>query len=270
MDNQESRVGNRQSAYSNQQSGTGNRKSVLILGATTGIGRALAAEFAAHHYDVLITGRDPGELEALAADLTLRFGSSVGTHCLEVTDFAQIAPVLETCLARAGDSLAGVVVSIGYLGDAEAARSDSEEALRILETNFTGPVLALNFVAGYLERKRRGFLCALGSVAGDRGRQSNYLYGAAKAGLAACLGGLRQRLHPAGVRVITVKPGFVDTRMTYGRPRLFLVASTERVARGIYRAIARGQDVVYLPWFWKYIMLTVRALPERMFKRLRA
>jgi short-subunit dehydrogenase len=106
-------------------------------------------------------------------------------------------------------------------------------------------------------------------VAGDRGRQSNYLYGAAKAGLSTFLQGLRNRLFHANVKVITIKPGFVDTHMTYGRPGLFLVASPESVARGIFRAIAKGKDVVYLPWFWRPIMLIVQSIPEAIFKRLR-
>jgi short-subunit dehydrogenase len=106
-------------------------------------------------------------------------------------------------------------------------------------------------------------------VAGDRGRQSNYLYGAAKAGLSAYLQGLRNRLFHAHVKVLTVKPGFVDTHMTYGRSGLFLVASPESVAKGIFRAIVKGKDVVYLPWFWRPIMLVVRSIPEGIFKRLR-
>jgi short-subunit dehydrogenase len=106
-------------------------------------------------------------------------------------------------------------------------------------------------------------------VAGDRGRQSNYLYGAAKAGLSAYLEGLRNRLYPAEVKVITVKPGFVDTRMTYGRSGLLLMASPESVAKGIFKAIVKGRDIVYLPWFWRLIMLIVRSIPEVIFKRMR-
>jgi short-subunit dehydrogenase len=106
-------------------------------------------------------------------------------------------------------------------------------------------------------------------VAGDRGRQSNYLYGAAKAGLSTYLEGLRNRLFPAHVKVITVKPGFVDTRMTYGRPGLLLLASPERVGKGIFRAIVKGKAVVYVPWYWRFIMLMVQSIPEAVFKRLR-
>ena len=106
-------------------------------------------------------------------------------------------------------------------------------------------------------------------MAGDRGRQSNYLYGSAKAGLSAYLQGLRNRLFRSGVRVVTIKPGFVDTSMTFGRPGLFLLASPEAIARGVYKAINSGKDVVYLPWFWRWIMLVIRLVPEGIFKRLR-
>jgi len=155
------------------------------------------------------------------------------------------------------------------LGDQAKAQVIWDEARLILETNFTGCVSALNILANHFELKRTGFICAITSVAGDRGRQSNYHYGAAKAGLSVYLQGLRNRLFPAGVNVITVKPGFVDTRMTYGRPGLFLLASPESVAQGIFRAIVKGKSVVYLPWFWRPIMLIVRSIPETIFKRLK-
>jgi len=129
-------------------------------------------------------------------------------------------------------------------------------------------VLALNVLANHFEKKRRGFICALSSVAGDRGRQSNYIYGSAKSGLTTYLQGLRNRLWHFGVRVITVKPGFVDTRMTYGRPKLFLVASPEAVARDIYKAVLRGKDVVYTPCLWRVVMAIIRAIPEGLFKKL--
>jgi decaprenylphospho-beta-D-erythro-pentofuranosid-2-ulose 2-reductase len=242
--------------------------SVLILGATAGIGRALAVEFALHRYDPVLAGRDLDELRALAADLSLRYGVSARAQGFDVLNFERIESALAACLAPVGDSLEGAVLSIGYLGDQETAQNDLVEARRILDTNFTGSVLALNVLAKHFEQKGRGFICALSSVAGDRGRESNYLYGSAKGGLTTYLQGLRNRLHHAGVRVITVKPGFVDTRMTYGRPKLPLVAPPETVARSIYNAVERGKNVVYVPWFWRVIMLMVRAIPERIFKRL--
>jgi short-subunit dehydrogenase len=243
--------------------------SVLILGATSAIAREVAAEFASHRFDLILAGRDRVELEALAADASLRYGARVQTQVFDILDFENLPGTLSACLSGAGEELEGVVVSVGYLGDQAAAQSDPCQARRILEINFVGCVLALNVVAEHLERRRKGFICALSSVAGDRGRQSNYLYGAAKGGFSIYLQGLRNRLSSAGVQVITVKPGFVDTRMTFGHPRLFLVATPESVARGIYKAVVQRKDVVYLPWFWRYIMLVLRLIPERAFKRLR-
>ncbi len=243
--------------------------SVLILGATSAIASTLAREFAAHKFDLVLGGRDREELSALASDLSLRYGVRAGVLPFDALDTQTHAASLRPFLSEAGGALEGAVVCMGYLGDQAKGQSDWEEARLILETNFTGCVSALNILANHFELKRAGFICAISSVAGDRGRQSNYLYGAAKAGLSVYLQGLRNRLFHAQVKVITVKPGFVDTRMTYGRPGLFLVASPERVAKGIFRAVVGGKDVVYLPWFWRFIMLIVESIPEAIFKRLR-
>jgi len=243
--------------------------SVLILGATSAIASALAREFATHKFDLVLGGRDREELSALASDLSLRCGVRAGILPFDALETQTHAASLRSFLSGTGDALAGAVVCIGYLGDQAKGQSDWEEARLILETNFTGCVSALNILASHFELRRAGFVCAISSVAGDRGRQSNYLYGAAKAGLSTYLQGLRNRLFHAHVKVITVKPGFVDTRMTYGHPGLFLVASPESVAKGIYKAIAKGKDVAYLPGFWRFIMLLVQSIPEAIFKRLR-
>jgi len=242
---------------------------VLILGATSAIASALAREFAAHHIDLVLGGRDSEELGALASDLSLRYGVRARTLLFDVLDTPAHTATLRALFSELGNTLAGAVVCTGYLGDQAKGQDDWEEARLILETNFTGCVSALNILANHFELRRAGFICAISSVAGDRGRQSNYIYGAAKAGLSVYFQGLRNRLYPAHVKVLTVKPGFVDTPMTYGRGGLFLVASPESVGKGIYRAIVKGQDVVYLPWFWRPVMFIVRLIPEAIFKRLR-
>jgi short-subunit dehydrogenase len=188
---------------------------------------------------------------------------------VDVLDFNGLEAALAACIAPCDDSLEGVVLCTGYLGDPETARTDLNEARRILDTNFTGSALALNILANYFEQKGKGFICALSSVAGDRGRQSNYLYGSAKGGLTTYLQGLRNRLYHRGVHVITVKPGFVDTRMVFGERKLPLVAAPEAVARDIYRAVMSRKNVVYVPGFWRFIMLMVCAIPEGLFKKLR-
>ena len=150
-------------------------------------------------------------------------------------------------------------------------KSTSDEARRAIDLNFTSAVALLAPLASYLEGRRSGYLAAISSVAGDRGRQSNYTYGAAKAGLTAYLQGLRNRLYRSGVHVLTIKPGFVDTPMTRGlvNPNSPLVASPKRVARDIDRAIRRRRNTIYTPWFWRPIMLVVRLVPEFIFKRLK-
>ena len=242
---------------------------VLILGANAGIGRALAAEFASHRYRLILAGRDLEELQALAADLNLRHDVNARAARVDIVNFEALEAAIAACIAAAGDSLDGVVLCTGYLGDPEIAQRDLNEARRILDTNFTGSALALEILARHFEQKRKGFICALSSVAGDRGRQSNYLYGSAKGGLTTYLQGLRNRLYHSGVHVVTVKPGFVDTRMVFGKTKSPLVASPEAVARDIYRAVKLRKNVVYVPWFWRVIMAVVRSIPEGLFKKLK-
>ncbi len=228
----------------------------------------MAAEFAANGYGLALTARDAAELERVAADLGLRYGVPVTAFPLDLLIPENHKTVLDSCFSLKGNEIEGAVFCIGAPGESHTAEADPAEARHVLEINFTACVPLLDLLAEYL-KKGAGFLCAVSSVAGDRGRQSNYHYGAAKAGLSAYLQGLRTRLHPAGVAVITVKPGFVDSRMTFGREGLFLVASPEKVARGIYKSIGKRRNVVYLPGFWRPIMFLVRLIPEWLFKRLR-
>ncbi|MFP8872964.1 MAG: SDR family NAD(P)-dependent oxidoreductase, partial [Myxococcota bacterium] len=149
------------------------------------------------------------------------------------------------------------------------AKTDALAARRMIETNYLASVSVLEACAAEFESRGRGWICAVSSVAGDRGRPSNYLYGSSKAGLSAYLQGLRARLARANVGVLDVKPGFVDTSLTWGRAGLFLVASPDRVARDAWRGIRRNRAVVYTPWFWRPIMMVIRAIPDAVFKRMR-
>jgi short-subunit dehydrogenase len=245
------------------------RGTVLILGAASAIARAVASEFARRGYDLLLAGRDAEELERLAADLRVRHGIQARVLPFDALDFQSHSAFVEACREASGDSLSGAVLCFGYLGDQSRAEADPSEAKRILDTNFVGAVSILGLLANYLEERRGGFLCALSSVAGDRGRQSNYVYGSAKAGLTAFLQGLRNRLSRSGVRVVTIKPGFVDTAMTFGRPGMFLVASPQAAARRIVAAVLGGAEQAYVPRFWRPVMLLIRMIPERLFKRMR-
>ena len=242
---------------------------VLILGAASAIARAIALELAARGYGLQLAGRDMEELERIATDARVRHGIEAKPVFFDALRTETHEAFVRDCREASRDTLAGAVLCFGALGDQGAAQADPAEARRILDTNFTGAVSVLSILANHFEEKRSGFLCALSSVAGDRGRQSNYVYGAAKAGLTVFLQGLRNRLFRSGVRVVTIKPGFVDTAMTFGRPGMFLVASPQAVAARVVSAIEKGKDQAYVPGFWRFVMLAIRMLPERIFKRMR-
>jgi len=161
----------------------------------------------------------------------------------------------------------GVITAVGYLGDQKKAQVDFNEAKPIMDTNYTGVVSLLNIIANDFEQRKSGFIVGISSVAGDRGRKSNYIYGSAKAALTAYLSGLRNRLHDAQVHVLTVKPGFVATKMTEDMdlPEK-LTAQPEEVAEDIYKAQQKGKNVLYTKWVWKWVMLIIRNIPEWKFK----
>ena len=242
-------------------------ESVLILGATSAIARATATAFAARGDALYLAARDLDELQRSAADLRLRYGVEVryGLFDAEATETHEA--FFQSVIA-AMPNLSGVVLAFGYLGDQQAARDFSVGA-KVIAANFTGAASMLSLCADYFEPLQRGFIIGISSVAGDRGRQSNYVYGAAKGALSLYLQGLRNRLFASGVRVITIKPGFVDTAMTFGLPGLFLVASPQDIGACIVRALGKSADVVYLPWFWRYIMLIIQHIPEPIFKRMK-
>lgn len=240
----------------------------LLLGAGSAIAGALAARLAADGWDLVLAARRCGRLEPLAADLRLRWQRRVDLLEFDALDLEAHAGLAGRVRDAAGPFDLAVCV-FGYSGDPEEARRDTGEMTATLTTNFTAAAVCLGHLANDLEDRGQGGIIAVSSVAGDRGRQSNYVYGAAKGGLSVFLQGLRNRLAPAGVHVMTVKPGFVDTPMTEGREGLFLVASPERVAADVLRAWRRRRNVVYTPWFWRWILLLVRLVPEALFKRLR-
>jgi short-subunit dehydrogenase len=246
---------------------THENEAVMILGATSAIARATAAAFASRGDTLFLASRDDEELRRIAADLRLRYGVEVH-HGLFDAEATGTHEAFFKAVVAAMPNLSGVVLAFGYLGDQQAAR-DFRVGAKVINSNFTGAVSILSHCANYFEPLHYGFIIGVSSVAGDRGRQSNYIYGAAKGALSLYLQGLRNRLYPKGVRVITVKPGFVDTAMTYGLPGMFLVASPQSIGKRIVRALDRSADVVYLPWFWCYIMLVIKLIPESIFKRMK-
>ncbi len=239
---------------------------VLILGALSDVGRALARVYAGAGYPLMLAARRAERLEADVTDITLRYGVVVRAVEFDVLDTAAHVGFLDGL-----GSLPGIAICVvGLLGQQSAAEKSWTQADVILRTNYLGPACVLGEIANRMEARGSGCIIGVGSVAGDRGRASNYLYGSAKAGFAALLSGLRNRLSRSGVQVVTVKPGFIDTAMTRGMklPKA-LTAQPEEIALGIRAAQIGGRDVVYLRPIWRWIMLIIRLIPERVFKRLK-
>ncbi len=240
-------------------------KSILILGANSDIAVAIAHVFAKNGFTLLLAARNVARLDPIIKDLAIRH--QVQAKALE---FDVLAMNTHESFYRGLPAKPDVVACVvGYLGDQSKARADGDELRRILDSNFTGPASILRVVADDFESRKAGCIIGISSVAGDRGRQSNYAYGSAKAGFTAYLSGLRNRLTRAGAHVITVNPGFVRTKMTEGMKLPPVVTGTpEAVARDIYRAFEKKRDVLYTLWMWRWIMLLIRNIPERIFKKL--
>ena len=242
-------------------------RKVLIVGATSAIAEAAARLLAERGATLYLVARNEERLSAIAADLLVRGSPRVGCEALDANDFA----AHEAMLARAESFLAGydtVLIAHGTLSDQKACENSVDLTLREMSTNALSVVALLTPIANQLAQRRAGTIAVISSVAGDRGRGSNYVYGSAKALVTAFLSGLRQRLAKCGVNVVTIKPGFVDTPMTAAFAKGLLWARPESIARGIVRAIDRRGDTVYLPFFWRPIMWIIRAIPERLFLRL--
>jgi len=239
---------------------------VLILGAGSDMAVALARQFAAEKYDVQLAARNTSFLQAQENDLRIRYGINVSSHAFDAVDFASHPAFYESLPVKPDIT----VCVFGYLGDQELGQTSWQEASRIIHTNYTGAVSILNVVAADYAARRQGTIMGISSVAGERGRQSNYLYGSAKAGFTAYLSGLRNRLFHNGVHVMTVQPGFVYTRMTEGLtlPPLLTAQPTE-VASAIVKAAKAKKNVLYVKWFWRYIMLIIKSIPEFIFKKLK-
>lgn len=241
----------------------------LVLGANSAVAEALCRRLAADGAQLTLVARDEAQLRRSAEDLRVRGARAVAVVVLDVLDEARLVAELDHALA-ADPPFDLCLVAHGSLPDEPACAHDPARMREALRVNGEATLVAMARIALAMERARHGTLAVIGSVAGDRGRAGNATYGAAKAAVAAYASGLRQRLAPLGVRVLTVKPGFIDTPMTAhiaGKGPLW--ATPDRVARDIFAAVVGGRRVLYTPWFWAWIMRVLRALPERVFERLR-
>ena len=242
-------------------------KKILVLGATSGIAEATCRIWAAQGASLFLIARNAEKLAAVAADLKTRGASYVDTAVADLDDTDQ-HPAL---LAHAVNSLTGMDIAYlahGVLGDQIEAERDFNTSAQILHTNLMAPVSLLTWLANFCVQRHAGTLAVLSSVAGDRGRKSNYVYGSSKAGLSAFLGGLRNRIDREGVTVLTIKPGPTKTAMTAGMPKSEKFADVDSVAESIVSAINKRRDILYVPFQWQPIMFIIRNIPERIFKKL--
>ncbi|GHU06674.1 short-chain dehydrogenase [Betaproteobacteria bacterium] len=243
-------------------------KNILIVGAASGIAEAVARRYAAEACRFFLVARNEGKLEQVAADLLARGAAQVERFVMDANDRPRLPAMIEAAwgvLAQVDLAL----VAHGTLPDQKRTEADIEYAVSEFRTNGESVIACLALLAKRFEQQGNGVIAVIGSVAGDRGRASNYLYGSAKAAVDAFASGLRGRMFKAGVHVLTIKPGFVATPMTQGLPLPEkLVATADEVAGKIKKAVEKKKNVAYVPGFWRLILLVIRSIPESVFKRL--
>lgn len=240
---------------------------IMVVGATSAIAHEAARCFAQDGAELYLVARNEEKLQVNVDDL-LAFGAKrVETCIMDMNDNTRHADLLNSAQAALG-GLDALIVCYGTLGDQPGSEGSVDVMMRELQTNFLSTASLLTHAANIFEKQRRGVIAVVSSVAGDRGRGSNYVYGTAMGAKSLFLSGLRNRLAKSGVQVVTVKPGFTDTPMTADFKKGALWASAEQVGQDIYKGMKNGRDVIYTPFFWRYIMWIIRLIPEPIFKRL--
>ena len=239
---------------------------VLLLGATSDIGYAIAKEFAANKFVLQLAGRSIERLIPLQSDIQIRYGIECSIHAFDALDYQSHAEFYNSLPVKPDIT----ICAIGYMNENEKVIASPEETMKTIHTNYTGLVSILNIIAADYSARKQGCIAGISSVAGLRGRQSNYIYGSAKAGFTAYLSGLRNKLYHKGVHVMTIMPGFVYTKMTDFRefPKM-LVAKPEDVAKAVVKAVRKKKNVIYIRWFWRWIMFIILMIPEFKFKQLK-
>lgn len=242
---------------------------IVIIGATAAIAREIARRYAAQGASFVLVARDADRTTALAGDLQTR--GAVASHVIQadLAEIGQHAGIVKEC-RDVLTSIDLVVIAHGVLPDQAQCDADVDAALATFHVNATSAISLTHRFTNVLEAQGSGSVVVLSSVAGERGRRSNYVYGSAKAALSAYASGLRAKAAQKGVHVITVKPGLVDTPMTAHLPKTALFATPGHVADAVVRAVTAQGRVIYAPWPWRPLMTVVRAIPERWFMRLKA
>lgn len=242
---------------------------IVIIGATSAIAHGFAKKYATQqNADFYLVGRSKEKVTAIADDLRVRGAQQIYT---DICQFTQAEEYQNICsrICVTMNTIDVVLIAHGSLTNQEHAEHDSSYIADELHTNFTSVIGIALAIAEVLKKQRRGTIAIISSVAGERGRQSNYLYGAAKAGITAFCSGLRNRLLPYNIHVVTVLPGFVDTPMTADIPKNFLFAHADDVGAAIVNAVEKKKDILYTPFFWRYIMMIIKVIPETIFKKLK-
>ena len=240
---------------------------VLIIGATSAIAQSTARQFASQGNALFLVARDEQKLQIVVEDLRTRGASAVSTAQLDVSDFHRHQEIVDAAVGGL-ENIDIALIAHGTLPDQKLCEQSLDELRREMDINAISTMSLLSILANLFEKKGSGCIAVITSVAGDRGRQSNYVYGTAKATVTTFLQGLRNRLAPSGVSVVTIKPGFIDTPMTEEFPKGLLWTSPDKAAKSIYKAITKRKHVVYVPFYWRYIMLLIRAIPESVFKKM--
>lgn len=243
------------------------KKRILIFGATSAIAEATARVWAAENNQLYLVARNEVRLQAIAKDLDIRGAYSVDYAQFDANDFDTHQAVIEQAIQSLG-GLDIALIAHGTLSNQKVCEQDFSVALTELHTNAISVMSLLTHLANYFEAKKQGTLAVISSVAGERGRQSNYVYGAAKGAVSVFLQGLRQRLDKSGVQVLTIKPGFVDTPMTKDLKKGALWVKPQAIAKLINQGVASKKHVIYTPGYWALIMAVIRAIPERLFKKI--
>ena len=241
-------------------------KTVLILGGNSDVGKSLAKDFGKLGSNLILTSRKEGQLDSFKSDLEIRNEINCDIELFDVLDFKSHELFYKNLKTRPDI----VITCIGYLDNQEVSQIGFEESIKSIQTNFTGLVSILNIISKDFEKIEEGFIIGISSVAGDRGRGSNYIYGSSKSGFTSYLSGLRNRLNKSGVKVITVKPGFIKTKMTghLDLPKI-LTASPDEISSDIINSVKKRKNTIYSKWFWKWIMMIIKMIPEAIFKKLK-
>ena len=239
---------------------------ILIIGGNSDVGKSLAINFAKLGADVLLTSRKTNQLQSFCKDIQIRYAIKCNSINFDALNYSSHLEFYNKIEVKPDI----VITCIGYLDNQKQSENDFEEAKISISSNYLGLVSILNIIAKDFEQRKGGTIVGISSVAGDRGRNSNYIYGSAKAGFIAYLSGLRSRMHSSNVNVLTIKPGFINTKMTKNLdlPKL-LTASPEKVALDIIKSIKNYKNVVYTKRIWKYIMLIIKVIPENIFKKIK-